>query len=102
AKSEDGGYYQLHNAPTGTVKLLATYTGHESVSATVSVTAGGSVTHDFELAPTGSRRTAQEVVQLGAFVVSTEREGQAKAVAEQKQAMNVKTVVAADNFGDIA
>src|SRR3954470_14288782 len=102
AHSEDGGYYEFHNAPIGTVKLTATYTGHESVTAEVNVTPGAKVTHDFELAPTGSRRSAQEIVQLGTFVVSTEREGQAKAVAEQRQAMNVKTVVAADNFGDLA
>jgi TonB-dependent receptor len=101
-QSEDGGYFQLHNAPAGTVKLVATYPGHETTSATVAVAPNATATRDFELAPAGSRRTAQEIVQLGAFVVSTEREGQAKAVAEQKQAMNVKTVVAADNFGDIA
>jgi len=34
--------------------------------------------------------------------VSSELDGQAKAVAEQKHAMNVKTVVSSDNFGDIA
>lgn len=102
AQSEDGGYYHLYNAPTGTLKLVVTYPGHETVAAAVSVTPGATITRDFEIAPIGSRRTAQEIVQLGAFVVSSEREGQAKAVAEQKQAMNVKTVVAADNFGDIA
>ena len=100
--SEDGGYYRLNNAPVGAVTLTAIYTGHETATAKVNVTAGGTATHDFEMAPTGSRRTAEEIVQLGAFVVSSEREGQAKAVSEQKEAQNVKVVVAADNFGDIA
>src|SRR6185369_13100114 len=36
------------------------------------------------------------------FVVETEREGQAKAIAEQKQAINMKQVMSADNFGDMS
>src|SRR5437016_5681653 len=28
AHTEDGGYYRLLNAPAGSVKLVATYTGH--------------------------------------------------------------------------
>lgn len=102
AVSEDGGIYRLSNAPVGAVTLVATYTGHETMTTKVTVTAGGTVTHDFELAPTGSRRVGEEVIKLGAFIVETEREGQAKAVSEQKTAMNAKFVVAADNFGDIA
>ena len=100
--SEDGGYYRLNNAPVGAVTLTAIYTGHDTATAKVNVTAGGTATHDFEMAPTGSHRTAEEIVQLGAFVVSSEREGQSKAVSEQKEAQNVKVVVSADNFGDIA
>ncbi len=101
AITEDGGYFRLLNAPAGEVTLTATYTGHQSASAKVNVTAGATATHDFELAPSDGRK-GDETVKLAAFVVSTEREGQAKAVTEQKQAMNVKSVVAADNFGDIA
>jgi iron complex outermembrane recepter protein len=100
--TEDGGYYRLANVPPGDVTVTATYTGHDSVTAQVNVTAGATATHDFELAPTGSRRTAEETVKLDAFVVSSEREGQAKAVSEQKESQNVKMVVATDNFGDIA
>jgi TonB-dependent receptor len=101
ATSEAGGYYRLANAPAGEVTLTATYTGHTTVTAKVNVTAGETATHDFELAPTAATRT-DEVVKLGEFVVSSEREGQAKVVSEQKQAMNAKFVVASDNFGDIA
>ena len=104
ALSEDGGYYRLTDAPIGEVTVTATYTGHEPAAVKLTVRAGVTATHDFELAPadSGARSKAGEIVQLGEFVVSTEREGQAKAVSEQKQAMNVKNVVAADNFGDIA
>src|SRR6185369_16222068 len=36
------------------------------------------------------------------FVVETEREGQAKAISEQRNSMNVKQVMSADNFGDMS
>src|SRR2546421_12102484 len=35
AVSEDGGYYHFDNAPAGEVTLVATYTGHEMVTAAV-------------------------------------------------------------------
>ncbi len=102
AITEEGGYYRLPNAPLGAVTLRATYTGHESATTRVVVSAENPATHDFELASSSARSAPGEAVRLGAFVVSSEREGQAKAVTEQRNAMNVKTVVAADNFGDIA
>ena len=42
-----------------------------------------------------------EVVRLDKFVVSNEREGNAKAIMEQRAALNMKSVVASDNFGDV-
>jgi iron complex outermembrane receptor protein len=98
--SGDSGYYEIFNVPAGQVTVVATYTGHESATATVNVAPGVRATRDFELAP--ARQKGEETLQLSAFVVSEEREGQAKAVAEQKQAMNVKTVMSADNFGDMS
>jgi iron complex outermembrane receptor protein len=101
--SEEGGYYRLANAPAGDVTLTADYTGHESATAKLSITAGATATHDFDLAPSGFRRPAADsTIKLSEFVVSSEREGNAKAIMEQKNAMNVKTVVATDSFGDIA
>ncbi len=100
--TEDGGYYHLNNVPSGEAILIASYTGHQTVTTTVTVAAGSTSTHDFELAPVLSRSERDEVVKLGAYVVESEREGQAKAISEQKTAVNVKTVVASDNFGDIA
>ena len=43
-----------------------------------------------------------ETVQLAAFTVSSEREGNAKAIMDQRQSMNVSNIVAADSFGNIA
>ncbi len=100
--SEDGGYYTLLNVPAGSATVVVTYPGAESVSATVNVTPGAPATKDFEMALTTAKRTGQEVITLGAFIVETEREGQSKMVAEQKQSMNVKQVMSADNFGDMS
>ncbi|MDO8544812.1 MAG: TonB-dependent receptor [Opitutaceae bacterium] len=102
AVSEDGGYYRLTSVPAGDVTLVASYLGYESVTARVTINPGATTTRDFELAGAGARPAAGEVVTLGAFLVEAEQEGQAKAISEQRQAMNVKTVVASDNFGDIA
>lgn len=97
----DGGY-ELAGVPAGSVSLVVIYTGYEKAVASVSVSAGQSARRDFELkgATYGKGGNADAVV-LGAFVVSTEREGNAKAIMEQRAALNVKSVVAADNFGDV-
>src|SRR5690606_315199 len=42
-----------------------------------------------------------DVVQLNTFVVSTAREGNAKAISDQKFAPNIKTVISSDTFGDV-
>ena len=102
ALTEEGGFYRIANAPTGDVTITVNYTGYEAASATLSVAAGQTATKDFELKGLASTRRTDDVIQLGQFVVATEREGNAKAIMEQKGAMNVKTVVAADSFGDIA
>ncbi|MBI4624462.1 MAG: TonB-dependent receptor, partial [Verrucomicrobia bacterium] len=41
------------------------------------------------------------VIKLEKFEVSSEREGNAKAIMEQRAALNMKSVVASDNFGDV-
>jgi iron complex outermembrane recepter protein len=100
--SGEGGYYELRNVPAGQATIIVTYPGAESAAATISVSPGAAAKRDFEIALTSSRRTGDDVVKLGAFVVETEREGQSKMVAEQKQAVNIKQVMSTDNFGDMS
>jgi iron complex outermembrane receptor protein len=101
--TEDGGVYRIANAPAGNQTIVVHYTGYDIAKATVTVPASGEVTKDFELAGTvAPAAQGEQVVALNAFTVSAEREGNAKAIMEQKGAMNVKTVVATDAFGDIA
>lgn len=100
--SEDGGFYQLMNVPAGPLTLVTTYNGHVPARASVSFNSGASASVDLEILPVPSRGRDIELLQLDRLVVSAERDGQAKALAEQRNAMNVKTVMASDNFGDIA
>lgn len=108
AYSESDGSYVLTNVPAGEVNLSVTYTGYESATARLAVTAGQTATRDFELkgavyrpgaAPGAAKDTG--VLMLGKFEVSSEREGNAKAIMEQRAALNMKSVVASDNFGDV-
>ena len=107
AFSADDGSYVLSNVPAGSVTMSVTYTGYDRATATLNVTPGQAATRDFELKGStfgpGARPApgAAEIVKLGQFVVSTEREGNAKAIMDQRAALNMKSVVASDNFGDI-
>lgn len=102
AISEDGGYYQLLNVPAGTVMLVTSYPGHAPARAKIFVETGATVSCDLIVVPMDLPRSSDAAVRLDAFFVSAERDGQAKALAEQRAAMNVKTVMASDNFGEIA
>lgn len=100
--SEEGGVYQVDNVPSGSATLQVAYSGYQTASATVAVTAGAAVTRDFELLSTLAKPAGKdEVVQISKFVVTTEREGNAKAIMEQRRNMNISTSVAADSFGDV-
>jgi len=96
--SEDGGFYTLTNLPAGEVKLSVAYTGLDTQEITVMVPASGSVKQDFNL------KSAEygDTITLGAFRVASSREGNAKAIVLQKVALNLKTIVSADAFGDVA
>lgn len=97
-----GGYYRLANVPAGEVTVTVTYVGYPAFSQKVNVTAGDTATRDFEISAQSSGQQASgDAIQLEAYVVSSEREGNSKAIASQKRNMNVTTSVASDIFGDV-
>lgn len=106
--SNDDGSYILSNVPASDVTVSVSYTGYDRAASKVSLQAGQTATRDFELrgsvfrpgAPTAPG-AGESVIRLEKFEVSTEREGNAKAIMEQRAALNMKSVVASDNFGDI-
>ncbi|PTX91555.1 TonB-dependent receptor [Opitutus sp. ER46] len=98
AFTEDAGFYRLAGVPAGEVRVTVTYTGAQSVTDKVVVTAGATATRDFELQ---AMAASENVITLETVSVVAEREGQSKAIMERRAAPNAKNVVASDNYGDL-
>ncbi len=92
----DGGVFLLSGLPAGEITLEVSYTGFPTVTARVQVVAGQTVTSDVEM------KAAAEPLRLGAFVVASDREGNAKAIMEQRNSMNITNSVSSDVFGEVA
>ena len=105
AYSAADGAYTLSGVPAGEVTITLRYTSYAPASATLRVADGTTTTRDFELVLAGAKPAANDrsasILKLSEFTVSAEREGNAKAIMEQRAAINVKSVVSADNFGDL-
>ncbi len=101
--TENDGSFQFNYVPAGPATITVSYTGHDSATERLTITAGQTATREVNLqslrgAPT---KPGTEIVRLQAYTVSTEREGNAKAIMEQKNNMNITTSVASDIFGDV-
>lgn len=94
ALTDNTGRFLLPGVPAGPQDVVVTYTGLDAVHESITVTAGQQVTHNFDLT-TG-------VYKMEGFVVEGEREGNAAAITEQRNADSVKHVVAMDAFGNLA
>lgn len=101
AFTDQTGLYHLARVPAGSAVLRVFYTGLPPRDVAVTVTAGAGVTQDVSLGE-GSD-IAGGVVRLGRFVVAAEEmDAEAVATNEQRFSPNIKNVVAAGSFGDIA
>ena len=100
--TESDGSFTFNNVPAGPARVTVRFTGYATATESFSVGPGQTVTREINLTSTevGAAR-AGEVVQLQAFTVSSEREGNAKAIMEQRRNMNITTSVASDIFGDV-
>lgn len=93
ALADDTGRYVLSGVPAGTHEVVASYTGLDPITSRVVVSAGQRAVRDFDLT-TG-------IYVLQEFKVTGEREGGAAAITAQRNADNVKNVVAMDSFGSM-
>ncbi len=98
AISAPGGRYLFTDVPAGDVSISAAYTGLETMIEKVSVPPGGTATLDFNLTALGSK----DIVSLGEFVVSGSREGNARAIVDQRRSINIKNVISSDAFGSVS
>ncbi len=87
------GAYTLPAVPAGTHEVVASYLGLDSLRATVAVAAGQRVVRAFDL--------TAGIYQLEAFKVTGEREGGAAAITAQRNAENLKSIVAMDSYGNL-
>ena len=95
----DGGVFSLSGLPVGEITLEVSYTGLPTATARVQLVAGTTVTRDFELKAAAE---PDAPLTLQAFTVSSGREGNAKAIMEQRNSMNITNSVASDVFGEVA
>lgn len=88
------GRFTLSAMAAGRHTLVVTYAGLDAKSLQVQVEAGRVSEHEIGL--------TSSVYRLSKFVVEGEREGNALAITQQRNAGNVKNVISADAFGSVA
>src|SRR5688572_19703132 len=79
--------------PAGVHEVVVTYIGLDAMRGEVTVASGQRAVRDFDLT-TG-------IYMLQAFKVTGEREGDALALTAQRNADNVKNIVAMDSYGNL-
>lgn len=91
--TDASGRFALTDVPPGEHAIVASYTGLDADRQTVRVEAGRSAVLKFDL--------GSSIYQLQQFVITGEREGNAASITRQRNADNVKSVVALDAFGNL-
>lgn len=87
------GSFRIAGVPAGAQQVEVTYTGLEPQTRSVIVAAGETQRLSFNL--------GSDVYELQRFVVAGDREGQARAINDQRNSDHIKSIVASDNFGDL-
>ena len=93
ALTDNTGRYVLSGLPAGTHEIVVTYTGLDAARQRLAFTGGQRAQQNFDLT-TG-------IYKLQEFKVTGEREGAAAAITAQRNADNVKNIVAMDSFGNL-
>ena len=101
--TENDGTFQFNNAPAGPTTVTVAFSGYTTAKESFTVTAGQIATREINLVSTDSPADTRKegVVQLAAFTVDSEREGNSKAIMEQRRSMNISHSVSSDIFGDV-
>ena len=100
--TENDGSFQFAQVAPGDATVAVTYTGYNPMSERFTVTAGQIAMREINLTSTAAGSVRKDgAVQLAAFTVSSEREGNAKAIMDQRRNMDITTSVSSDIFGDI-
>jgi TonB-dependent receptor len=92
-RSERDGTFRL-DVPAGNYTLAVSYTGLDTQKLSLALQNNETVRRDIAM--------TADIYKMDAFTVASEREGNALAITLQRQAPNVKEVVSADAFGNMA
>jgi len=88
------GSFSFSSLAPGDYRVSISYTGLDSQTVAVALAGGQTVVREIAL--------TAKAYAMDKFTVAGEREGNALAVTQQRNATNVKNVIAADAFGNIA
>ncbi len=101
--TDNFGTYQLIGVPEGPAIVEFFYTDLDAVVVSLTVSAGGTVEHHVDLSSAQRYGRDTAAVKLDAFVVATDKETDAQAIAtnEQRFAPNLKNVLSTDALGDV-
>ena len=90
--TDSAGSFTLQGVPAGAHELAISYSGFIETRERVNVSSGQVARVDLAL-------KSSDTVTMDAFTVATVKEGQALAITEQRNALNVKNVTAFDEWG---
>ena len=100
--TENDGAFRFDHVPAGPASITVNFTGYITAKESFTVTAGLPAVREINLMSTAAAPQREgEVIQLQAFTVSSEREGNSKAIMAQRKNMNISTSVSSDIFGDV-
>lgn len=97
--SGDRGEFRITDVPAGRHVIAVEFTGFNPEQEQIEVRAGETVESTFEMF--SSISAVQDATQLDAVQVVGAREGDARAIMEQRASMNITNTLSADSFGEI-
>jgi iron complex outermembrane recepter protein len=102
--TENDGSFRFSDVPIGEATIAVSFAGYTPVNQTFSVAAGQVAVREIDLLSAATAppvKASDGTVRLQAFTVSSEREGNAKAIMDQRRNMDITTSVSSDIFGDV-
>ncbi len=99
--TESDGTFSFPGVAAGPASITVTFSGYTPATESFTVSASQTAVREINLTSAVTSAAKDGTVQLAAFTVSSEREGNAKAVQAQRRNMDITTSVSSDIFGDI-
>lgn len=103
AVTDRQGSFRLDAVPSGPAAITVTFTGYTTVREALMVRPGETITREISIKSALADAQADDgTVKLQKYVVASQREGNAKAIMDQRNSMDIKNSVSSDSFGDFA